>query len=155
MKYLVRAIKYFFYFSILCSLIIGALVFIGAVEGNIDTIFRGGWMAVLKMALLFAGVAAIYPKIGFITRDAVTAKPWKESREEFISLMKERNYELESENDQTATFRYRGIAGRISRMFEDRITVSTSADGIVLLEGLRKDVLRLCMAIENRFRPED
>ena len=42
-KYLIRSIKYFFYFAIIVALMVGAIILVGAVEGNIDTIFRGGW----------------------------------------------------------------------------------------------------------------
>ena len=42
MKYLTRAVKYFFYFAFLTTAIILALILIGAVEGNIATIFEGG-----------------------------------------------------------------------------------------------------------------
>ena len=68
-----------------------------------------------------------------------------------IDLFKERNYILESEDATQITFRYKNVAGRISKMFEDRITVNADKDGVVELEGLRKDVMRLSMGIENRF----
>ena len=45
MKYLIRAVKYFFYFAFLTTAIVLALVLIGAVEGDIDTIFNGGYSA--------------------------------------------------------------------------------------------------------------
>ena len=150
-KYLIRSIKYFFYFAIIVALMVGALILVGAVEGNIDTIFRGGWNSIWKMAILFAVVAAIYPKLGFIKREAITTKPWAEVRQEVIDLFKERNYIRESEDATQITFRYKNVAGRISKMFEDRITVNADKDGVVELEGLRKDVMRLSMGIENRF----
>ena len=43
------------------------------------------------------------------------------------------------------------MVGRISKMYEDRITLVAGKDGVVELEGLRKDVIRLCMGIENKF----
>lgn len=151
MKYLVRAIKYFFYFAVIVALMVGALVLVGAVDGNIDTMFRGGWNAIWKMAILFAAVASVYPKLGFIKREAITAKPWAEARQDVVELFRERNYILESETDTTLTFRYRTIVGRISKMYEDRITLVAGKDGVVELEGLRKDIIRLCMGIENKF----
>ena len=63
MKYIVRSIKYFFYFALLTSAIVYALVLIGAVEGNIESIFRGGYDALWKMAAFFAAVAAVYPAL--------------------------------------------------------------------------------------------
>lgn len=155
MKYFVRSVKYFFYFAFLTAIIICALILIGAVEGNIDTMFRGGWNAIWKMLLLFAAVAAIYPKVGFITREAIIANNWNDIREDFIVFMKDRHYEFEDEKNGIAMFRYRGAAGRISRMYEDRISFDTNEEGVLKIEGLRKDVLRIAMGIENRYRPEN
>ena len=58
MKYLVRAVKYFFYFAFLSTVIILALVLIGAVEGDINSIFEGGYSALWKIALFYLAVAA-------------------------------------------------------------------------------------------------
>ena len=43
MKYIVRAIKYFFYFSILLIIILSVLVLAHVVDGNIETMFRNGY----------------------------------------------------------------------------------------------------------------
>ena len=155
MKYLVRAIKYFFYFAFLTSVIIGALVLVGVVEGNIDTMFRGGWNAIWKMMILFAVVASVYPKVGFIKREAVTGNSWDAIRNDFTAYMRERHYDLESDDDKIVTFRYRGVAGKFSRMYEDRITIDVTTEGVLVIEGLRKDVLRIAMGAESRFRKED
>ena len=45
MKYTIRAIKYFFYFATITTAIVLALVLIGAVEGDINEIFEGGYKA--------------------------------------------------------------------------------------------------------------
>ena len=63
MKYFIRSVKYFFYFAFLTTAIILALVFIGAVEGNIDTIFVGGYSAIWKIAVFFAAVAVVAAEI--------------------------------------------------------------------------------------------
>lgn len=148
MRYLIRAIKYFFYFSLLTTIIIFALVLIGAVEGNIDSIFRGGYDALWKIAIFFALVAAIYPKLGFITREVPVDKDWEEIRDQAIAFFKERRYDIESETPQAVTFRIRGVTGKISKMYEDRITVTRRPGGYDI-EGLRKDVLRLAIGFEN------
>ena len=154
MKHLVRSIKYFFYFAILFSLIIAALVLIGAVEGNINEILEGGYGSLWKIAIFFAMVAAVYPKLGFITQDIQTGKSWSEARKDIMEYMTERNYCLESENEGTVTFRLKGTAGRLSKMFEDRLTLKKTEDGFQL-EGLRKDVMRLAMGLENRLNLQD
>ena len=150
MKYIVRAIKYFFYFAILSSALITALVLIGAVENDINAIFEEGYNSIWKIAVFFAAIAAVYPKIGFINRGVAVNREWAEIREEAINFFKERRYELESEIPGKITFRIKGTAGRLSKMFEDRVTVTRTFDGYEF-EGLRKDVLRLGAGFENRF----
>ena len=48
--------------------------------------------------------------------------------------MKERRYDLESEEDGTVTFRQRGTADRLRRMYEDRVTITVKDDGVVVVE---------------------
>ena len=150
MKYLIRSIKYFIYFSLMCTIIVSVLVLIGAVEGNIESIFEEGYTSIGKIAIFFAVVAAVYPKVGFINRGISSDKEWSEVREEVIEYMKERQWELESESDGVATFRARGVAARISKMYEDRITITRSVGGYQM-EGLRKDVMRLATGLEHRL----
>ncbi len=148
MKYLIRSIKYFIYFSLMCSVIVGALVLIGAVEGNIDSIFSEGYTSVGKIAIFFAIVAAVYPKVGFINRDIASEKDWEDMKQTAVEFMKERQYDLESETEDTVTFRFRGAIGRLSKMYEDRLTLKKTAYGYQM-EGLRKDVMRLSSGLER------
>lgn len=154
MKYLVRSVKYFFYFAIITSLIVTALVMIGAVEGDIDSIFRGGYSALWKIAIFFAIVAAVYPKVGFITREIPVDKNWDEIRETAVGYFRDRRYDIESESASEVTFRLRGAVGRLTKMNEDRLTLRRTADGYTL-EGLRKDVLRLAIGLEHRLTPQN
>ena len=154
MKYLVRSVKYFFYFAIITSLIVTALVMIGAVEGDIDSIFRGGYSALWKIAIFFAIVATVYPKVGFITREIPVDKDWDEIRETAVGYFRDRRYDIESESASEVTFRLRGAVGRLTKMNEDRLTLRRTADGYTL-EGLRKDVLRLAIGLEHRLTPQN
>ena len=154
MKYLIRSIKYFIYFSLMCTLIVYALVLIGAVEGDINTIFEEGYKSVGKIAIFFALVAAVYPKLGFISRDMSISGSWCEIRMKTVEFMSERRYSLESESENKTTFRLKGNTGRLTKMFEDRITLTKTADGWQM-EGLRKDVLRLASGLENLLTPQN
>lgn len=151
MKYFVRALKYFVYFAFLFCAIVLALVLIGAVEGDINAIFEDGYASLWKIAIFFAVIAAVYPKVGFISNGIETELEFPAIKDDIIEHMTERNYVLESEDDNLLTFRYKGAAGRITRMAEDRITISTAADGLTV-EGLRKDVMRLSTGLEHRLR---
>ena len=154
MKYIIRAIKYFFYFAFITTAIVVALVLIGAVEGDINEIFDGGYTALWKIAAFFAIVAAVYPKVGFIRREIPVSRDWNDIKEETIGYFKDRRYILESENGNTVTFRCRDIASRISKMYEDRIILTQTPEGWVM-EGLRKDVLRLAAGWEHRLNPHN
>lgn len=154
MKYTIRAIKYFFYFAFLTSAIIAILVFIGAVEGNIEAIFEGGYDALWKIAIFFAVVAAVYPKLGFIKTVVPVHSEEEETKKEIIGFFKSRRYIQESESNGTITFRYKDMVGRISKMFEDRITL-TRTEGGYEMEGLRKDVMKLAAGLEHHLTAKE
>lgn len=148
MKYIIRSIKYFFYFALLTTAIVFALIFIGAVNGDINDIFEGGYNALWKMGVFFALVAAVYPKLGFIVRGVEAKQGWDEIKGISKEYFKNRRYQLESETDDTLTFIRRSTVERISRMYEDRITLSKTETGFKM-EGLRKDVLLAASGLEH------
>ncbi|MBR5199378.1 MAG: hypothetical protein IKW20_06065 [Bacteroidales bacterium] len=150
MQYFIRAVKYFFYFAILTTLILLALVLIGAVEGNVETMFRDGYNAIWKMAIFFVLVAAVYPKFGFISRRLYIDGDWDTLRSTAITYMTERRYILVSESSDAVTFRCKDLTSRISKMYEDTVVLKKTEDGYVL-EGLRKDVIRLAAGLEHRL----
>ena len=97
MKYFIRSVKYFFYFAFLTTSIVLALVLIGAVEGNIETMFDGGYDALWKIAVFFAIVAAVYPKFGFVNRKLETEADWETVKAQAIAYFSEKPFRLESE----------------------------------------------------------
>ena len=150
MKYFIRAVKYFFYFAILCSLIVTALVLIGAVEGDINSIFEDGYNSIWKIAVFFILVASVYPKLGFITRTVDTDMSWNDAKDIVLAYMKDQRYVLESESPETVTFRFKSFGGRLIKMCEDRITITFTQQGWVV-EGLRKDAFRIASGLEYRL----
>ena len=150
-KYIIRAVKYFFYFSFLLIIFMSILVCAHVVDGNIETMFRGGYNSLLQIALMFACVAAVYPVFGFVKKSAAIPGDFNEIRNELINAMEERGYRLESEDGEDMTFRNKSFLNRLTRMFEDRITFTRELGGYSL-EGLRKDTIRIIYGLENRFR---
>lgn len=153
MKYFIRSVKYFFYFSAITALIVTVLIMIGAVGASIDEIFEGGYNALWKIAVFFALVAAVYPKVGFITREIPAEQEWEQLRGQVTEFFRERHYVPENGAGNTLTFRYGNAAGRILKMCEDRITVTYTGKAL-RTEGLRKDVMRLSAGLEHRISPE-
>lgn len=148
MKYFIRSVKYFFYFAFLTTAIILALVFIGAVEGDINSIFEGGYSAIWKIAVFFAVIAAVYPKFGFVRRQLETTADWDTVKEGAVKYFKERDFKVEAEDGCSISFRRRSPVGRLVKMCEDRITL-TRADEGYFLEGLRKDVFLYATGLEH------
>ena len=140
MKYLVRSVKYFFYFATLTTLIILALILIGAVEGNIESIFEDGYGSLWKIALFFALIAAVYPKFGFVKKQLETDDDWDTVKEKAEAYFSEKPFKVVSKTADSVTFRRRDPLGRLVKMCEDHITLSRTGEGIYM-EGLRKDVI--------------
>ena len=154
MKYLIRSVKYFFYFAALTTVIVLVLVFIGAVERGIDNIFQDGYNSLWKIAIFFAIVAAVYPKFGFVSRKLDTEADWDTVRNTAKTYFQEKPFKLESETADTVNFRRRDIISRITKMGEDRITLRRTDAGYVL-EGLRKDVFLYATGLEYTLpRPD-
>ena len=66
------------------------------------------------------------------------------------AVIKAARYVVENESDDTITFRFSSMTGRLTKMFEDRITISRTGAGITM-EGLRKEVFRMASALEYRL----
>ena len=83
MRYFIRSVKYFLYFSLLTTVIILALVLLGAVEGDINTIFEGyapfkGELAYRQQGSLISfetGVAVAYGLFNAQDRGTLFVEP--------------------------------------------------------------------------------
>lgn len=153
MRYLIRSIKYFIWFICIFALIMLVLVLMGTAEGDISSMFRGGYSALWKIALIFAVIAAFYPKFGFVRQALVSEDGITPDRRLIREYMLSRGYIPEKDGAGVMTFRCKGTSARLSRMLEDRITFTQEADGM-LIEGLRKDVVRIVSGIMHRMRTE-
>lgn len=154
MKYFTRAVKYFFYFTFLFVVIMAALVLIGVVKADISLMFREGYKSLWQIALLFALVAAFYPRFGFIKRSAMIKGEYSDIRGGIIEYMEARGYRLESEDGENLTFRLRSKFNAIVKMCEDRITMTRELGGFEV-EGLTKEVVRIVGGLEYKFRVLD
>ena len=148
MKYLVRAIKYFIYLMIMLTLIIVVLIMTKMVESDISRIFVNGYDSLWQIALMMAVFAAIYPKMGFTSRIAHLYGSLEEMKPEILRVMDVLDYKLEKEEDGVVTFVKRSPFSRLMKMYEDRITISTTAAGMEV-EGLTKDVVRIISGLES------
>jgi len=151
MRYLVRAVKYFFYFLIIFVVLMALMIAFGFVEADIDTMFRNGTDSLWQIAVMLVVFGAAYPFFGFTKKEVWITGEYGEIRDGVQAYMQRRGYVLESEEGENMTFRCAGPINRTFRMFEDRITLTRSFSGFTM-EGLRKDVVRLGMGLEYSFR---
>lgn len=147
MKYLIRSVKYFFYFAVLCGIIL-VLTFHFSTKPEgltlMDMLLVDG--SVYKMLAFFVAVAAIYPALGF-QKKMLYVSNIAENKREIVDLFQNANYQLVEDDATKMVFRLRNPFIRFIRLYEDSVTIDLS-DNPVMMEGLRKDVLRFSRGIE-------
>ena len=156
MKYLVRVVKYFIYLSVILAMFIAVLMLLNLVGTTVDEIFKNGARSLWQVAGIVAVFAAVYPMLGFTRRSAMIPGDYPALRQGIVDVMHDRGYVLESEKadvpgEEHLTFRKRSPLLRLTRMFEDRITLTKDFGGFSL-EGPSKDLVRLVGALEFKFR---
>ncbi len=155
MKYLIRSVKYFFRFVLLLAVILLVLIMIGAAEGGIDDIFEEGYYSLLKIAGLFAVIAAAYPKVAFIRRMVLVEDDWETVKNSVTAYLEKHRYSIETDDGHTITYRLTSTKERMSQMWEDRITLSKDdeEEGLYVLEGPRKAVWPCATEVEEELDP--
>ena len=156
MKYLVRVVKYFIYLVVILALFIAVLMYFNMVGTSLDEIFKNGVKSLWQVAGIVAVFAAIYTLMGFTRRSAMIPGDYPALKQGIVDVMHDRGYVLESENadvpgEEKLSFRKRSPLLRLTRMFEDRITMVKDFGGFSL-EGPSKDLARLIGALEFKFR---
>ena len=147
MKYLVRAVKYFFYLMVILALIIAVLIALKVVESDISQIFVNGYDSLWQIALMMAAFAALYPRFGFSTRSARVLGSDEEVVPHVIRVMEEHGYRLENRDGADMSFRKRDVLSRAFKMWEDRLIFTRRASGYDI-EGLTRDLVRVVAAVE-------
>ena len=154
MKYFIRSVKYLFYFTFMCGLIL-VLTFHFSVKPEgftlMDMLLVDG--SIYKMLAFFLAVAAVYPALGF-QKKPVYVSNIKEHRKEVVELFENANYVIAQESATSITFKLRNPFLRLLRLYEDYVTIDFS-NNPVMMEGLRKDVLRFSRSIEYICRNDE
>lgn len=158
-KYAIRAVKYFIFICALVAIVILFMVTAGFVQGSINDIFRNGYNAIWQIALIFAVIAAVYPRVGFTTRKISFSGTWEEAKDMIQETMQSRRYKLTSENGNVLSYSLENIIAKIPKFFADEITLTRIDDPeetdsekcVAEVEGPTKDVLRI-LAVLSRIR---
>ncbi len=154
MKYFIRSVKYLVYFTVMCSIIL-VLTFHFSVKPEgltlMDMLLVDG--SIYKMLAFFVAVAAIYPALGFQKKQLYVSNV-KEHTKEIKELFENANYVVACESATSISFKLRNPFLRVLRLCEDYVTIDFS-DNPVMIEGLRKDVLRFSRGIEYICRKDE
>lgn len=149
MKYLIRSIKYFFQLIIVLTLFIVVLSMLKLVESDPAKIFVNGYDSLWQIAAIVAVFAAIYPKFGYASRRIYINGDFDQIFPIVEEEMQERGYRLENRTGEDLNWRLRSTVARISRLWEDRITMTRTLNGWTL-EGPGKDVMRIVNSFNSR-----
>lgn len=141
-RYIIRALKYFVYLSVILFAIITVLVAFGLVEKNIDSMFVNGKDSLWQIALIIAAFSAVYPRIGYSRRELTVPGEPSGVEAEIVRYMKERKYDLTSRSAGTMVFRKTNALVRTVKMCEDAISFERVLQGYIL-EGRTKDIVRI------------
>lgn len=150
MKYFVRAVKYFIYFTILFLIIVAILcVVLNHPLSSFTTLFKEG--AMWQIAVLFAIISAVYPLLGFRRNHITLDGPFSDYEGIIKQTMDDAGFTLESEDGQTMVFRQKRGYMRFTRMWEDAVTFFKGEDR-VYVDGPIKDTTRLISNIYYNYR---
>ena len=155
MRYLIRSLKYLVYFAIIFFLIVGIVYLFSAQKMaglSFVDLFKEGSLP--KIALFFVVVAALYPKLSFYKKELYLDGDFTKYATMIDEVMKGLDYVLEKQEPGKVTYIKKSGYARLTRMYEDRVTFET-ADNPVLVEGYRKDLLRILSAVNYRIRHDN
>ena len=153
MRYFLRALKYFLYFSLLTALILFVFAKLGFVESDINSMFRDGYNSLWKIIAVFAVISAVYPLVGYGRRTFPSEGGLPGSSEKLKAFFCAKGYVVETDEPELLTFRAKRTSDRIRRMWEDRISITGELPGICL-EGSRKEIARLALELERALGGE-
>lgn len=151
MQYLRRAAKFLIEFMLIFFVITGLVWSLTIRKGGevpYSQIFEEG--AAPKLIIFFVAAAAIYPYLSFIKRRIHLNGNFADHRSIIVEAFRELGYIIEEETDNKIDFRMERSADRVTRFFEDRITV-TKKDNPLVLSGYRRDLDRLVRNINYKI----
>lgn len=150
-KYIIRAVKYFFYIGIIFTLLVTIMFYTSEVpEGTtvLDLFKEGAWWKILIFFVVFSGV---YPAIGYQKKEIYSNGNWNEKKKEIKAIFENANFVLKEETPTSMTFILRNKLLRFIRYYEDAIVFDYSNEPATI-SGLRKDTLRFSRSIERLMR---
>ncbi|MFI3288227.1 MAG: hypothetical protein R3Y61_07125 [Rikenellaceae bacterium] len=139
--YIRRMAKYAIYLVIVLMILLTIMNLLQATEEGqtslLDMLLSQRGLYMLCVIIAFS---AIYPFMGY-TKKTLVCNAEKRS-EEFINVMSMCGYTVTERSDNKMTFRASNFAKKLILMFEDTITVETTASGLSIMRGPRREVVK-------------
>lgn len=151
LRYIIRSLKCLVIVGIMFSLVVLIMFYTSEHDPALKpwNLFDGQW---LKIILFFVAYAAVYPLIGYSKKEVAFGIGFSERRQEIAGVLRDMNFVAEdiSKSESADVLRLHNNSGviRALRLWEDTLTL-TGCDGMITIEGQRKDVVRAAMRIES------
>lgn len=152
----VRSVKYFLYIVVLYVVLVWAMKQLGYStlgEGDIwEQLFSSqkglGFLGVVLV------VAIMYPKFGFVSRRVRINMTIK--RDQIAKEMASVGFIYQSHlsSKDVMVFRAATLSKKVFSMWEDQIEIYDRGEAMVI-DGIRREVVRLAFILENRLRDEE
>jgi hypothetical protein len=145
--YLIRVAKYMLYFYVLFMLIYVLMSVFSVVPPSITHFFN------LRLLIALAAVGLIYPFIGF--KRIVVDMPSggrQEHEAKICEAIEINGFRLEKHEGDRITFVAVSPLRRIFAMYEERITLTFLNSTTIAVSGLRKDVAKIQLRINDYTR---
>lgn len=154
MRYLIRSLKYLVYFAIIFFVMVGIIFLFSSQKAaglSFVDLFKEGSLP--KIALFFVAISAIYPYLSFQKKELYLNGPFTNYAEMVDEVMQSLDYVPEKKEADSVSYVKRSAYARLTRMYEDRVTFHT-AGSPVIVDGYRKDLLRVLSLLNHRIRQE-
>lgn len=147
-RYLIRSLKYLVQLLVLLAVLFVAMALTKTSRVAPGELFEAIFMTKRGAVLLAAVVllAAFYPRFGFVRR--TVGIDWVCDRAKIVELFALCGYEPVSESPDRVVFRASTPLRKLTSLGEDAIVV-TPEEGKIVLEGLRKEVVRIEFRIQS------
>ena len=151
LRYIIRSLKCLILVGIMFSIVVLVMFYTSEHDANLRpwNLFDGNWTKVLLFFLVYA---AVYPLIGYSKRDIAFGEGFSERRQEIAGVLRDMNFVPEDvmKSESTEVLKLHNNSGiiRALRLWEDTLSL-TANDGMVTVEGQRKDVVRASLRIES------
>lgn len=152
MRYIIRAIKYYIYICILCTILVLCIGFIKNTGFNPELLFKDGYYSILYCLGFLALISCFYPMLGYCKQNIVCRKDFESAKGDICSVILNKGYVLSDDKGDRLVFKSTNLYKSITKLGEDKIYVSKISGGIEI-DGIRTDVVRLKISLYPVLNP--